>query len=194
MRKRNKRGFTLIEVMVGAALTALLFLISANLFQSAFRSFRKTDTRLDLSDRSAIAMRRIAQDLRSAATVTIAADGTSVSFQMPLLSSTNDTTTGEKEYIDPIQGDGTTRQYYTSGGNLYYKIGTGTPEKMAGYIASVDPEPSSSTYNQTYKTFAASSVASTSGLTIMLISRKTLSNSAEYVRMSTTIKLRNKVT
>jgi len=183
----------LVEILVGSALTALLFLISANLFHSAFRSFRKTDTRLDLSERNALAMRKIAQDLRSAATVTIASDGTSVSYQMPKYNTTADATTGELEYTDPVQGDGTTRQYYVSGGDLYYQIGTGTPEKLASYIASTDPHPGSATYNQSYRVFAASSVASTSGLTIFIISKKTLSTSSEWVRMSTTIKLRNKV-
>lgn len=190
--KRTK-GFSLVETLVGSGLLALLFMISASLFNSAFTSFRKTDTRLDLSERTAIAMRRMAQDLRSAAVVTISGGGSTVTFQMPAYNATADAVTGELEYQDPIVGDGVNRQYYVSGGKLYYRVGSGTPEMIASNIATVDPEPGSSTYNQSYAVFSASSVASTNGITIFLISRKSLSRSTEWVRMSTTLKLRNKI-
>jgi hypothetical protein len=110
---------------------------------------------------------------------------------MPRLTSTPDATTGEYEVLEPIVADGVTRQFYVSGGNLYAKVGSAAAEVLATNITTTDPDPASSTYNQTYKPFTASNVASTSGVKMFLIAKKSVHLRTEFVRMSTTIKLRN---
>jgi Tfp pilus assembly protein PilW len=187
---KRTRGLTMAETLVGLSLTSLMFMMSLSFFTSSIGSLRKSDVRVQMSQKLNLALRKISQEVRGAATITISPDSKTLTFQLPKLNVATDPVTGEKEYTNPIQGDGVNRSFYVSGSNLYYNDGATAAKIIARDVSATDPDPQSSYYNQSYPVFTFSSVGSTKGMTIMLIGKK-LVRSNEYVRLSTSIRFRN---
>ena len=181
----------MVETLVGVVLTGLLFMLSLSLFTMGMSSYRKTDARLEMSQKLSLSLRKVTQQLRSAVSVTISVDAKTATFQLPLLNNTPDATTGEREYVNPMQGDGINRRFYVSGTNMYYNDGVTGAKIIAKNISPTDTDPQSAYYNLAYPVFTFCSVGSTKGLTIMLISKRTLSQGSEAVRMSTSVYFRN---
>ncbi len=188
--KRTK-GITTAELLVGILLTSMLFLMSLSLFSMGMGSYRKTDARLEMSQKLSLSLRKITQQLHSAVWATISVDSKTVTFQLPLLTNGPDATTGEREYVNPIQADGVNRTFYVSGSNLYYNDGVTGAKTIAKNISATDPDIQSAYYNAPYPVFTFCSVGSTRGLTIMVIARRNLSHGIEFVRMSTSVYFRN---
>lgn len=187
----KRRGFTLVEVMMGVGLTSLLVVMALNVFTDAAASFHRTETRDTLSTQGALAVRRIVEQLRSAVNVEIRDSGRTIMFEQPLLSANPDPTTGEHEYVDPLQGDGLQRVIYYQDRKLIFDDGTGREVVLADEISATDPDPGSAYYNTAYPIFSYSSVGSTRGVRVTIISSRALPRGFEYSRMSTTVLLRN---
>lgn len=187
----KRRGFTLVEVMMGVGLTALLIVMALNVFTDAAASFHRTETRDTLSTQGALAVRRIVEQLRSAAVVEIRDNGRAIAFQQPLLSANPDPATGEFEYVDPLVGDGVVRVIHYQDRKLIFDDGSGNEMVLADEISATDPAPDSPFYNTAYPIFSYSSVGSTRGVRIMIMPSRMTHRGLEYSRMSTTVLLRN---
>lgn len=71
MRKKhpiNKRGFTLVEVMVAAGIAAMFMSVIFMVFSGIQKHFKKTTDILELDRKSRLVMEKIKNDLRSACT------------------------------------------------------------------------------------------------------------------------------
>lgn len=185
----RRRGFTLVEVMASLSLILLTVSGVVALTIGGLRSFQRTSGGVDMSESNARAMRRVAQNLRQAVSVTVSTDGTLIQFQMPRYSATADTTTGERELLDPLESDGVQREYRVTGGQLIDGL---TGKTLVRNVTLVDPDPNSSLANQVYKPFQIGTVANTRAVTMTLMTKTTLSSGSPlYWRLKSTVLLRN---
>ncbi len=189
---RKKRGFTLPEVLVGSTLMSLLILYSLSLLTNTLRTMQKTDSRVEMSDKSANVLRKISEDLRAAFSVTVSSDGRTLTFTQPKLATTNDSVTGEKEFLTPIQSDGIIRNYtVNSSGQLRYWEGTGSQKTILTGILLKDPDPQSSKYNQDYNNFQFTKVGNRVAIQITLLTERNSFAGKQSNRMTALTFLRN---
>ncbi|HWP30282.1 MAG TPA: prepilin-type N-terminal cleavage/methylation domain-containing protein [Fimbriimonadales bacterium] len=186
----KKRGATLIELMVGVSLTALLILSALTLFTEGLSSLNRTDTRLVLTQDGALTMRRITESLREACSVEISPDGRTLYYELPLRNTVPDPLTGEYEFVTPIVSDGIERSYYVKEDTLYSQVGSSAPIPLMSGISLKDPEKGSS-YSSPYPVFSFTSLGSLKGVRITLISEQKTPRRLEYSRMSSVVELRN---
>ena len=189
---KKRRGFTLIEVMVGSSLTALLILYSLTLLSTSLRSMQRTDARIEMSDKGTLVIRKISEELRSAFNVTVSSDGRTLSYSLPKSNTTNDSVTGEKEYTLPMQSDGITKNYsVNSSGQLRYWENTGAARTIATGILLVDPDPASTKYNETYLNFQLLRVGTKAAVRVTLLTQRNLLSGKQNNRMTVLTLLRN---
>ena len=83
MPVRNERGFGLIELLVGIAVFALLFLMVDSVFITAHRGARKAELGANVQQNGRIAIERLTREIRETDRVDIrfAADGSWVAFK-----------------------------------------------------------------------------------------------------------------
>ena len=187
----RRRGFTLVEILVGGTITGIVLLSVVGLFAQGLRSLRRTDVQMEMAEQSSLAIRKIIEILRSGATYSLSQDGRTLIFQLPLTHSQPDPITGEYEYVYPIQGDGVNRLLYVENGTLYYQIGNNDPEVLVTGISPTDPDPSSPYHTMPYPVFSATSVGSQRGIRITLITKRPTRTDDLYTRMSSIVHLRN---
>lgn len=185
----KRRGVTLVELMAALSLILLTVSGAVGLTIGGLRSFQRTSSGIDMSESNARALRSVAQNLREAVSVAVSTDGTVIQYQMPQYSQTVDTITGERELLDPLQSDGVQREIRVTGGQLIDGV---TGKTLVRDVTLIDPDPTSSQYNQTYKPFQVGAVANTRAVTITIMTRTTLtSGSPLFWRLKTTVLLRN---
>jgi prepilin-type N-terminal cleavage/methylation domain-containing protein len=184
-----RRGFTLIELLVGLGLVALLVLGSMNLLVGSLRSLQTTTTDVTMTDQTSRTLRKIAENVRSAVSVTIT-NGTTLTYNLPALASTADPVTGEREVAIPPTSDGVNRGY-----RVNFSDGTVTDlqtgKVLVRNVCSIDPDPQSTLYNQAYVPFQLVTIGSYKGVTINIIARDTSSRMVRTIRMKTTTILKN---
>ena len=78
MRKRIKKGFTLIEVMFAIAASAVLILATGTLLVGAHSSFSGSWTKVQLQRDASYAMSRIARSIREGESVNLEAGSKSI--------------------------------------------------------------------------------------------------------------------
>ena len=111
---RNKSGFTLVEIMVAMTIMVMVTLGMCALFVDSSRSSGRTQTRADVDNAVAIATEKVNDALMEARTVSIAANGRSITFYRPVL----DNATGH--YTSSAKTtEATARSLYATGTNLY---------------------------------------------------------------------------
>ncbi len=176
---------------MGLSISALLLLLTLSIFTSGLSHFQKTDTRLALSQTGALAMRRITEDLRSAISVSVAPDGRSMTYELPLLSGAVDPVTGEREYVVPIQSDGIVRSFYEESDVLYYQVAADDPFILAEGVSATDPDEGSIYFGLSYPIFEFETVGTSSGIRVTLIGQEDLGRSIEVSRMSSFVKLQD---
>lgn len=183
----RKRGFTLLEMLVGMSIFFLLVGGLMSLWVTSFRFYNYTDTDIDLSQSNSMGMRKITEKLRSAMAIEIADDGKTLYYTLPRLSNVVDPTTGEREYMQPLTAD-TEHSFSVVEGQL---IDDETGDVLVDEISAVDPDPGSTQYGQEYAPFQLTTIGSRRAVTINLITRRTVGPTDRYVRMKTTAILRN---
>ncbi len=187
----KKNGYTLVEVLTGLALMALLFISCMSLFSTSLRSLRRTDTKLTLTQTNALALRKISEEIRSVYSLDVDESGQAIYFELPKVSGTIDPNTGEYEYSYPMVGDGIDRSIYYSNGKIYEKVGSAAPTILAEDVIDIDPDPGSSYYKQAYPMFAFANIGAANGLKIMLITQSSVANGNVFNRQTLTVLLRN---
>ena len=83
MPVRNERGFGLIELLVGIAVFALLFLMVDSVFITAHRGARKAELGANVQQNGRIAIERVTREIREThrSDIRFAADGSWVAFK-----------------------------------------------------------------------------------------------------------------
>lgn len=187
---RKRRGFTLTELLTSLGLMAFVLGAICSLFINSLRSFQNTTTDTNLNQSNAQGMRRLTETLRSAMSVTISADGKTLSYTLPKLTNAIDPQTGEKEYIIPLETDGTNRTFtVNTAGELVDSVGN---RKLMKKIRTTDPDTASSQYNQAYAPFSSTTIGSQRAITINLITAEDVMGKLRYARYKTTVVLHNK--
>ena len=187
---RKQKGMTLVELMTSLGLMAFTLGAISSLFVFGLRSFQNTTTDTNINQSNAQGMRRLTESLREAMSVTISADGKTVSYTLPKVAAAADPFTAEKEYIIPLESDNTIRTFtVNSSGNLVHSVGNRTLVKN---IQFTDPDPASSQFNQTYLPFSSTTIGSQRAITINLITSESVLGKLRYARYKTTVVLHNK--
>ena len=184
----NKKGFTLVELMVAMTIMGLLVLGTMTVFSQAMTGFYRTKTDIDLAGKNSLGVQRVAETLRSAYSMTITNGGNQVVYFLPKRSNLVDADTGEKELVDPIQSDLVQRSFTVTGGKL---IDDYSGRTLATNVVLIDPDPKSSQYNQTYAPFQLTTIGSRKALSINFITQDQVLGTPRYQRMKTTVILRN---
>lgn len=186
----KRRGSSLVEVVTGAGIMMLLTLGTMTLMVSGLRYVTRTSTDLTLAAKNAQGLRWVSELSRGAMSATISANGTQVNFVLPAMATTTDTFTGEKEVSIPITSDNVTRGF-----KVDFAAGTlkdlRTGRTLVKNITSVDPDPASTNYNQTYVPFSYSQVGARKVIVIQLITKDKSGGTTRYQRMKNSVLLRN---
>lgn len=187
---RKIRGSSLTEVVIGAGVMMLLTLGTMSLLVSGLRYTTRTSTDLTLAQKNAQGARWVSELSRGAMSATISESGTRIAFTLPAVSNATDNYTGEKELTVPPTSDGVARGFKVdfAAGTLK---DTRTNRVLVKNITSIDPDPASSTYGQTYTPFIFSQVGAKKVIMIQLITKDTSAGSVRYQRMKNTVLLRN---
>lgn len=186
---RTRRGMSLAELMVALGMMALTIFTISSMFIFGLRTMQKTTSDTNLNQTNAQAMRRITETLRSAMSTTISNEGKMVTYTLPKLAAVADPTTGEKEFLIPLQSDGVTRSFYvTTDGRM---IDSATNRVLMKNIYLKDPDKSSTQYNQAYAPFSTVTVGSQRGLTINIIAAEDVLGDLRYARLKTTVVTHN---
>lgn len=185
-----KRAFTLVELLIGMGLMALLVLGSLTMFASSLRSLQRTTNDVTITDQNARALRKISESVRNATSVTVSSSGLVLTYTLPKMTTAVDPVTGEKEVVVPPVSDGITRSY-----TVDFTAGTLRDSQsnrvMVQDICRVDPDAGSTLYNQNYQPFQISSIDTHKAVTINLVTRDATSGQPRIMRMKTTAILRN---
>lgn len=185
---RRRRGFSIVEIMVGLTLLAMTLIAVVSLFITGFRSYYRTSAKVELAQKNAQGIRVVSERLADAINVAVSADGRTITYNLPMRMATPDPVTGEREYLDPLVPDGVSRTFTI---NAAGKLTDGTARTFVSRITLTDPDTSSSTYKQVYKPFTISTVGSSKALTINLVTLQKIQGKDQFSRMKTTLLLRN---
>lgn len=186
--RHKKAAFTLTEIVTAMGLMAFTLFSTLGLFITGLKSYTRTTADSSNSQPLAQAIRRIAETIRPAMTVSVSNSGNTLNYTLPALSANKDPVTGEYEYVYPLVSDGVTRSYSISNGNLVQQPGG---RILASSVTTLDPDKSSSQYNQTYTPFQLSPMGSRQSVTIELITQRMVRSQTRYAKYKTTITLQN---
>lgn len=185
----KRRGFSLVELMVGVSMMFVVVMAMMGLFTLTLRATRRTTADINTTQRNALALRRMSEVLRDAVTVSISSDGRTVTYQLPRYTTSNDPYTGERELYIPVQGDGVNRTFAVgTDGRLVDSNGN---DVMLTGITLTDPEPTSTQYNQSYQPFTLSNIGSRRAISISIIASEKAGPLTRYARLKTTTLIRN---
>lgn len=189
-RRRSARqaGYTLTEVLTTCGVMMFLILGVMELLSFGARTYQRTTTDADLTSTNVNGTRRVVDSLRQAMNINITNDGKRVEYFLPLRSDQNDPTTGERELLDPLTPEITARAFEIENGELK---DTASGRILVKNIILTDPDPSSSQYGQAYAPFQVTTIGSRRALTVNLITDRKTSSGERYVRMKTTVLVRN---
>ncbi|MBV6457144.1 MAG: hypothetical protein HONBIEJF_00251 [Fimbriimonadaceae bacterium] len=189
MRVRRRSGYTLVELVVGMSILALVMLGTMSIYVLGVRSFNRVDTDLKIAQDNAIGVRKVTEALREAVSIQISLGGNSITYFLPKLSDEEDETTGEYEYVEPIVSDGIARTFsVTSSGKL---VDSETGRVLIRDLYAKDPDPKSSQYNKLYAPFSLTTIGSRRAVTVNFITRAEAGASERYKRMKSTVIIRN---
>jgi type II secretory pathway pseudopilin PulG len=185
----RRRGFTIVEALVSLFLLTIVAGAAMALLVSSTQGFANTVADTRLTNSNAQGLRYVTERLRGAMMVTISGDD-KLTYVMPRRADLADPDTGERENLEPLVGDGVTRSFTVNWAN-----GTLTDDVtgriICRNIVRRDPEPRSSQYNQIYEPFQLTSIGSSRAVTITLITEDQVGTQRRYIRLKTTVQLRN---
>lgn len=185
----KKRGVTLIELLVGMSLMAFVMLGVCSMFITGMLNTEKRQKDATLSEDAVQGVRYLTERLRNAMAITIGTGGRSITYTLPRRSSSDDAITGEKELLYPIVSDGVSRSFSIN--TRKQLIDSDGSRVLVRDVATVDPETTSSQYNLSYPVFQLTTVGSRRAVTITLIAKADVNGDPRFVRMKTTVLLRN---
>lgn len=182
----RQRGFSLVELIISLSLLLMGIVGFQMLFAAGIRTALKTNASTVLTQQNALGIRRVTGTLNEAISATISNGGTRIDYVMPKRAATNDTVTGQKEFIIPLEPDGVSRYFQVSSGRLLDESG----RTIVRDIVSAELDPNASNYGQSYQPFQFTTIGGTRAVTINFVTAVTVGN-RRYARMKSTVLLRN---
>lgn len=183
-----KRGFTIVELMIGLTILGFTLLCTFGLLLTGLRSCEIAQTDINLNQPNAQAMRRVSETIRKALYVTLADSGKTVHYTLPKTMTGTDPATGESELVLPLQSDGISRSFTVSGTNL---IDRHTGRVLVENILSYDPDPQSTQYNKAYAPFQLTTIGSRRAITVNIITSQLINGKRRYSRLKTAVTVQN---
>lgn len=184
----RRRGFTAVELILAMFVMGFVMVGSLAVFGTSLKSYFQTRTDIEMTDDSALALRGMAESLQGAYSVEVKDQGLTVEYYMPKFSDTIDPATLNYELIYPLESDGSMETYKIADGKL---IRSTDGRVLAENIVLIDPDPSSSGFNTAYVPFELTTIGSMDALKMNLITEDEVRGEARYVRMRTTVLIRN---
>lgn len=183
---KKRRGATLVEVMVGSALTALVLLGTLATLYAGTRSWVLGQSLIDAEVDGSQAIRSLSLELREAMAVTVATDGQSLTYRMPRRNAAGD-------FVVPAEWDGVNRRAIlaaNASGRFTLSIGVaGSERALTRNLILVDPDMPGT---PTYRVFTAGPGRITREIQIMVITRTNGPRGEPvYHRVRETLFLRN---
>lgn len=185
----RKRGTSLVELLVGMTMMGFVLFGICGLFVSGLLTTERRQRDTNMAEDASQGLRYISERLQSAMSITIPDGGRSISYTLPQRSGSNDAVTGERELVYPPVSDGVTRTFSVN--NARKLIDSDGNRVLVRDVATTDPKPGSTQYNQTYPIFQLTTVGSRRAVSINLITSTSVNGEVQYVRMKTTVLLRN---
>lgn len=167
MRSRNqtRRGATLIEVMTASSMTVVIIGAAVAMMLSGSRSWAQGESYIAAELNGQQAMKRIAQDLREAMSVTVSTDGRSVTYRLPRRD-------GNGSFITPAVLDPTIYNCYVVAnerGRYDLFIGpVGGARRISSNVVLTDPE---GINNPVYRPFTPGLGTVTRQITLMVVTQ-----------------------
>lgn len=184
----KRRGIALFELIVAMSMMAFVLFGIISLFVAGVKSLEKSNVDVNLGQKNAQGLRRVAETLRSAYSIVITNSGKTITYTMPLKTGYADAITGEVEFVTPLRSDNVNRTFNIVNGELIDSVGN---RKLVKGIRSTDPDLQSSQYNQAYSPFQLTTIGSLRAVSINLITAGATSGGERYVRLKTTAVIRN---
>lgn len=181
-----KKGFTLVEMMTSTVIMGFVIIGSLGLLTTGLKSFRRTTTDANLNSTNAQAVRKICENLKSAISISVSNNGTKIDYVLPKVSTVKDASTGEFEFMVPVQSDGVARAYvvdFTAG----TVTDTVTNKAILKKLAKTDPDKASTQYGQAYSPFLVTTSGSIRAVTVNLVAIERLIDEDRYTRYKTTV-------
>ena len=89
-----KRGFTLVELLIGMVIAGFVVVGALDLFVFGIKGFSRITVDAKVSNTNAQTIRRIVENLKSATSVTVSDSGKRIDYTLPKYSGFADPTTG----------------------------------------------------------------------------------------------------
>jgi hypothetical protein len=147
----------------------------------------RTNADVTVGQQNAQGLRRMTESLRESMSTSISSGGTMLNYTLPQRMTTADQDTGERELIIPLQSDGTARSFRVINGQLVDQTG----RVLVRNIIDIDPDPTSSQFEQSYAPFSYTTIGATRAISINLITAQNVRGERRIARMKTTVLLRN---
>jgi len=177
--RNKKRGTTLFEVVIGATIASMTLVAGVSLFFGSMMNWAKGAGMIDAMSSAQEAIRMVGMELREATSATIAADGLSVTYSVPVR---ND----DGSYRMPMTNDPTPRTLRLSSGRLELVV-AGSTRIIASDVISTDPNT-----NSTYRVFTGDGALLTREIDVQVVCSKYGSGtSKEVLRARDSFLLRN---
>lgn len=114
IKKPNNSGFTLVEVIIAISISIILFLIIGLIYFVGQNTYKKTDTRAEITQNGRVMLDRIIRELRQAQNITTV---------LPLDNSNPATLPSEIEFEDGHNVSTITYiRYYLNGANIQREV------------------------------------------------------------------------
>lgn len=179
---RKRRGATLVEVVTASTISVLVLTGAYAALLSGSNTWIKGSGTMDAEATAQRAVRRIANELRQAMSVTVDPDGNGLSYRMPVID-------GNGNYTVPPVWDNVTRRIELSGSNINM-VTNGVADRIASGVILTDPLSSGGT--GTYRLFTAGAGTITRQVTVQVVVQKnTVRTYTKKSRNRETIFLRN---
>jgi Tfp pilus assembly protein PilW len=164
MKSRKRRGATLVELMVGTGLSAIVLTGSLATLYAGSKTWVRGQGQIEVDLAGSQAMRRLSVELREAMAVSVASDGLSLTYRTMRRNP-------DGSFKSPPEWDGVSRRarvVSTSGSKFKVEIGVAGQETgLTSQLILIDPLDA----NRSYKVFQAGAGTITRQLTIQLVTR-----------------------
>ncbi len=118
---RNRKGFTVVEIMVSIAILSFVGLGLVSLLMQSMQSYSAGAGEDYATSQATIALQKLTTDIRDGKLATTQDVNKTLVVSFP--AKLRDTATGQ-DYYDPTATDPVSNYYYVSDGNLVRRIGT----------------------------------------------------------------------
>ncbi|MCB8932850.1 MAG: type II secretion system GspH family protein [Fimbriimonadaceae bacterium] len=141
MKRRKRRGTTMVEVLVASVISFLVLMGAAAALLFGMAGWARGQARIDSETQSQQAIRQVSKLLREAMVVTVDGNGNGLNYRLPVKDENGN-------FVLPATWDGVTRRIEVNGSDLNLVVDGATRNLCSGVILT-DPLDG----NQSYRVF-----------------------------------------